>query len=495
MPHFRRQSNAIGCRALSRSVRQWAEKLEDRRLLSGFVADINFEPANAPVPSGYLADTGLDYGDRGNGLTYGWNAAHKAQVVARHPKKPSDGMDNLEDTFAVMHPKGTGSQWQIAVPDGNYDVSITAGDLTQNSGQYAIDVNGAPFLAGKVKGKAARWITASTEVTVTDGLLTLTVPKGRQAKIDFINISQIVPVVTVTPPPITTTEAPFTGTPFSTGQAIPLAQYDIGGQGVSFNVTTTTNPGNDPYRAPDPVDIDTGGSTGNVIGNATLGEWLNYTINVPTAGAYTLGASVSNTAAGGDFYAALGGVNISGGISVPNTGDATVFATVTSGAFNLAAGTQTIAIYVDQVASNGIAGNFDTFTLTPYVAPPPTNPLIPSAETPFLGTAFTPNENIPFADYDFGGEGVAYHATTTTNPGNDDLRDPDPIGIEAGGNNSGDVVGFTAPGEWLNFTINIATGGNYQFNASVANTAAGAAIHVKINGSAVTGALSHSEHQ
>ncbi|HWE02791.1 MAG TPA: carbohydrate-binding protein [Tepidisphaeraceae bacterium] len=496
MPYFRRQQAEHGSRALARAAGQWFETLESRRLFSGFAANISFEPANAPVPTGYLADTGMDYGDRGNGFTYGWNGTHAAQVVARHPKKPSDGMDNLEDTFAAMHPKGNASQWQIAVPDGNYQISITAGDPSQSSGEYAIDVNGAAFLTGKVKGRAARWITASNEVAVTDGLLTLTVPKNRQAKIDFIGISQIVPPPVVTPPPTpppvvtpTPTEAPFTGTAFSTGQAIPFAQYDLGGQGLGFNVATTTNPGNDAYRAPDPVGIDTGGTTGNVIAETTAGEWLNYTIDVATAGAYALSASVSNAAAGGSFHAVVGGADVTGALTVPNTGDPTVFATVTSGAFNLAAGTQTIGIYFDAIASNGTAGDFDTFTLAPpVVTPPPTNP-VPVAETPFLGTAFTDSENIPFADYDFGGEGVAFHDTTATNLGNDDLRDPDAVDIEAGGNTSGDVVGFTAAGEWLNYSVNIATAGDYQFTGSVANTAAGGSIHVVVNGSDVTGAI------
>ena len=30
---------------------------------------INFQPSGAPVPAGYLADTGLDFANRGNGQT------------------------------------------------------------------------------------------------------------------------------------------------------------------------------------------------------------------------------------------------------------------------------------------------------------------------------------------------------------------------------------------------------------------------------------------
>ncbi|HTK78127.1 MAG TPA: DNRLRE domain-containing protein, partial [Gemmataceae bacterium] len=44
-----------------------------------FQAHVNFQPSGAPVPSGYVADTGLAYGAR-NGLTYGWATAHTDAV-------------------------------------------------------------------------------------------------------------------------------------------------------------------------------------------------------------------------------------------------------------------------------------------------------------------------------------------------------------------------------------------------------------------------------
>jgi N-acetylneuraminic acid mutarotase len=472
---------------LSRAAGRWFETLEDRRLLNGFVADINFAPANAPVPMGYVADSGLDYGVRTDGLTYGWNGTHKAAVVARHPKKPSDGVDNLEDTFATIHPKGTGSEWQIAVPDGNYQVSITAGDPSQTSGQYALDVNGASFMTGKMKPRAGRWVTASNEITVTNGLLTLTVPPGKLAKIDDIDISQIVPSGGVTPtPPVTTAEAPFTGSPFGVTQAIPFAQYDVGGQDVSYNYPAPANPGDDAYRAPDPVGINTGGTTGNVIADTVAGEWLNYTVDVTAAGAYTLSAWVSNTAAGGSFHASLDGQNITGAMNVPDTGDPTVFTTVISPSFNLAAGTQTISIYIDQAASNGTAGSFDTFELV--AVPPVTPPPVTQGDTPFNSTPFSSSQAIPFAQYDDGGQGVSFNTSDTTNPGNDAYRAPDPVGINTSGT-TGNVIADTVAGEWLNYTVDIPAAGSYTFSTSVSNAAVGGSFHVVLGGANVTGAV------
>src|SRR5579872_5519661 len=82
------------------------ESLEARRLLSGFAAHVDFGPTAASAPAGYVSDNGAVMGDRGNGLNYGWNAPHPAQVVEHHVRRGSNGPDERYDTFAVMHPRG-----------------------------------------------------------------------------------------------------------------------------------------------------------------------------------------------------------------------------------------------------------------------------------------------------------------------------------------------------------------------------------------------------
>ena len=64
----------------------WFESLERRQLLHGgtFDVHVNFQPAASAVPSGYLADSGLVYGDRGNGFTYGWDAANTTSTRDRN---------------------------------------------------------------------------------------------------------------------------------------------------------------------------------------------------------------------------------------------------------------------------------------------------------------------------------------------------------------------------------------------------------------------------
>ena len=120
---------------------------------------------------------------------------------------------------------------------------------------------------------------------------------------------------------LTAVDTSFLGTPFTPNQTILAANYDKGGEGVSYHDTTPTNLGGDNYRPGDAVDIKAGGSTGKVVGYTAAGEWLNYTVNIPTAGAFTLHASVDNVQSGASFHAAVAGKNVTGAIAIPASPD------------------------------------------------------------------------------------------------------------------------------------------------------------------------------
>src|SRR5579862_871078 len=124
----------------------FVEILEDRRLLSGGLAtQINFQPARAPAPAGYFIDSGAVFGDRGGGLTYGWNGPRPAQVAAWHVHKPPVPTD----TFAIMHATGRGSLWQMAVPDGSYQITVAAGSPGGPSQLQRVLVNGQMAVNGR----------------------------------------------------------------------------------------------------------------------------------------------------------------------------------------------------------------------------------------------------------------------------------------------------------------------------------------------------------
>lgn len=84
--------------------------------------------------------------------------------------------------------------------------------------------------------------------------------------------------------------------------------------------------------------------------------------------------------------------------------------------------------------------------------------------SPYRGEAFTIPGRIAAEDYDLGGQGVGYSDNGTENQGwkewKIDYRTDEAVGI--GTAPGGFVVGWTEPGEWLNYSVNIQEAGTYQ---------------------------------
>jgi endo-1,3(4)-beta-glucanase len=84
-------------------------------------------------------------------------------------------------------------------------------------------------------------------------------------------------------------------------------------------------------------------------------------------------------------------------------------------------------------------------------------------------------------DFDYGGEGVAYHDTVASNQGGG-YRLSESVDIEgtAGG---GFNVGWTQPGEWMKYTVNVTTPGLYTIVSRVARGTGGSgSFHFEIDG-------------
>jgi chitinase len=151
--------------------------------------------------------------------------------------------------------------------------------------------------------------------------------------------------ITVTNAP---TQSPYGGTVRNLPGKIEAEHYDLGGQGVAYNDLTTGNSGN-AFRT-DNVDLEasTDTGTGYNVGWIQAGEWLEYTVNVTTAGTYTLSARVAATAAGKTFHVEMDGVNVSGTLTVPNTTGWQIWQTVTATTSSLTTGQKVMRIYADQ---------------------------------------------------------------------------------------------------------------------------------------------------
>lgn len=142
---------------------------------------------------------------------------------------------------------------------------------------------------------------------------------------------------------------PFLGTPFIIPGKIEAEDFDTGGEGIAYHDASLGNSGNT-YRLTEDVDIENCAEGGYNIGYVDAGEWLEYTVNVTTPGAYILSARIANPGEPKTFHAELDGQNISGAIPIPTTGGFQTWQTISVTTPVLTAGVKVLRITMD--ASN-----------------------------------------------------------------------------------------------------------------------------------------------
>lgn len=140
--------------------------------------------------------------------------------------------------------------------------------------------------------------------------------------------------------------------------------------------------------------------------------------------------------------------------------------------------------------------NSPTGTMTP-VGPTPTFTLTPTRTfTPVSGQSAYPSGvawaipgTIQVENFDVGGETVAYHDLETTNQGGQ-YRTTDGVDVEVTTDTGGGYnVGWTRTDEWLEYTVSVASAGNYTLTERVASGAATGQFRVEFNGVDKTGAV------
>jgi beta-glucosidase len=185
--------------------------------------------------------------------------------------------------------------------------------------------------AGVISGTPTTNGTTTVTVTAKDG-------NGAFASQSF--------VWTVSPG--TTAGGPYGGTAAAIPGTVQAANYDTGGQGVAYSVASVNGSANS-YRS-DGVDLEacTDTGCGDDIGWTAAGQWFNYTVNVATAGTYTVSIRLASPSGVTDglHIASSSGANLSGNINVPATGAWQTWTTVTA-TVTLPAGRQTLAIDQD----------------------------------------------------------------------------------------------------------------------------------------------------
>src|SRR4029079_19654779 len=139
-----------------------------------------------------------------------------------------------------------------------------------------------------------------------------------------------------------TTAAPFGGSAVVLPGTIEAENFDDGGASVAYFDTTAGNRGG-AYRQTD-VDIETTSDIGGGwdIGWTRAGEWLQYTATVTTTGTYALELRVASASTGGIIRVDVDGTDVTGPLTVPNTGGWQTWTTMRKDGIVVASGTHRI---------------------------------------------------------------------------------------------------------------------------------------------------------
>src|SRR4029077_12395540 len=193
-------------------------------------------------------------------------------------------------------------------------------------------------------------------------------------------------------------EGPFGGTAAAVPGTVQAANYDTGGQGVAYNVTSVNGTANG-YRS-DGVDLEATSDTQDTsppggadnLGWTAGGQWFKYTVNVASAGTYTVSLRLAspNGVTDGLHIAGSSGANLSGSVNVPATGGWQTWTTVTA-TVALPAGRQTLTIDQDN-------GGWNIYTMA-YASSGSTPP--PGTSAWAVGVAYTVGQLVTYQGHTY----------------------------------------------------------------------------------------------
>ncbi|MCR6637551.1 MAG: carbohydrate-binding protein [Sporocytophaga sp.] len=275
-------------------------------------------------------------------------------------------------------------------------------------------------------------------------------------------------------------QGPYNGAVHAIPGTIQLEHFDVGGNGTAYMDSSPGSETGVAFRSDEDVDIeectDTGG--GYNIGWTAAGEWLEYSVDVKTAGVYDLALRVACNGTGRTVSVAMDDAAIANNIAIPNTTGWQTWQTVLVKDINLTPGKKIMRVTIG--ATDYVNLNYVTFTLSKELK-----------QEPFNGSAHLIPGRIEAEEYDLGGEGLAYHeANTNGNEGGATFRN-DEVDIETTGDVDGTYnISYILQGEWLAYTVEVAGTGSYDLDLRVAADGDGKTFHIEMDGNNVTGPIS-----
>jgi uncharacterized delta-60 repeat protein len=165
-------------------------------------------------------------------------------------------------------------------------------------------------------------------------------------------------------------QSPFAGERIALPGLIEAENFDRGMEGVSYHDTTAANAGGVFRETGVDVDKATDSGGGYFVRSTQAGEWLEYSVDVKASGAYDLDVRVASLGAGGTFSISVDGKDVTGPITVPDTGGWQNWRTITKTGVPLHVGQAMVKLNMLTIGRSGITGNFNWLRLTPGAAKP-----------------------------------------------------------------------------------------------------------------------------
>lgn len=155
---------------------------------------------------------------------------------------------------------------------------------------------------------------------------------------------------------------PYLGQPHVIPGLIEAEHYDKGKAGVAYKDVDPQNRGAD-YREATGVDIEKrdDASNGHGVGWTKKGEWLVYTVEVKSSGAYTIEMPVASKKKGGIFHLEMNGKDVTGPIDVPDTGSWQQLRLLKHSGVKLEKGSYRMKVVMDSEGPSGSIADIDYF--------------------------------------------------------------------------------------------------------------------------------------
>ncbi|MCH8475890.1 MAG: PKD domain-containing protein [Opitutales bacterium] len=146
-------------------------------------ARINFQPPFLPAPEGWIAAGREVFGERDDGLRFGW----QPRAGAPRQRNSDHSPDFIYDSFVHSN----GAVWEMEVPKGEYEVLLVAGDATNLDSVYRVKVQDVLVLDGRPTPEAP-WVEGRARVQVEDGRLSVRdAPGALNVKLAWIEILRV----------------------------------------------------------------------------------------------------------------------------------------------------------------------------------------------------------------------------------------------------------------------------------------------------------------